>query len=99
MSVLNTNLKSNMVAAAIVNPEYKGVTNPNSRHLSVSKKDTVAVLNQVESYAQNFSIDAESKRLSDPSAKNTTQMIEFIGKRSFGSFQMNIQMKLQKNEG
>ena len=27
------------------------------------------------------------------------QMIEFIGKRSFGSFQMNTQMKLQKNEG
>ncbi len=27
------------------------------------------------------------------------QMIEFIWKRSFGSFQMNIQMKLQKNEG
>ena len=28
---------------------------------------------------------------------NDDQMIEFIGKTSFGSFQMNTQMKLQKN--
>ena len=30
---------------------------------------------------------------------NDDQMIEFIWKTSFGSFQMNTQMKLQKNEG
>ena len=32
-------------------------------------------------------------------AKISFQMIELIGERSFGSFQMNTQMKLQKNEG
>lgn len=62
MSVLNTNLKSNMVAAAIVNPEYKGANNPNSRHVSVGKRGTVAVLNQVEDYARNYSTEAEAKQ-------------------------------------